>query len=136
MADLYHPAILELSKNPVGFEKRPDAQYIVEAYNPVCADQFEIFFDLKEGKIENLTFHGYGCALSKASGSTAVRLLSGLDLQGSTKFWNDFQSIIQNTGKPDIPDLEPFSPVKDHPGRIKCVTLIWEEFFKELERIK
>ena len=62
---LYNQVILDRQRDQSGFEKRDDAEVIVEAYNPVCGDKFKLFLDFDGDTISQASYHGYGCALSK-----------------------------------------------------------------------
>ena len=75
LPELYSPFILGRSKQPVNFEIIEDA-VVVEAYNPVCGDRYTIYIKLVGEHIERISFHGYGCAVSKASISVLTEQLS------------------------------------------------------------
>ena len=130
--DLYKTVILEHNKNPQNYSKREDAQQMVDAYNPVCGDHFKLYFDLYDGKISKLSFHGYGCAISKASASILTDLLEGKTLDEVERVHQDLQQILKGKGDAEVhPEvLLAFEPVLDHPGRLKCVTLCWEALQK------
>ena len=74
---LYQSIILEHNNKPQYFEKRPAAQHVVEAYNPLCGDKFKLFLDIENGAITKATFHGYGCAISKAATSVLLSRIQG-----------------------------------------------------------
>ena len=74
---LYKEVILEHNDQPFFFEKNENATHVLKAYNPLCGDRFELFFEIKDNQIESLTFHGFGCAISKASTSVLVKKLKG-----------------------------------------------------------
>ncbi len=138
MRDLYKEVILELNKNPVCFKKNPDAQHIVEAYNPVCGDQYKIYFDMEGDTITNLSYHGYGCAISKASGSVLMKLIgSEKNINEAVELESTFQSVISGNKSGNTPeDFMAFTSVHRHPGRIKCVTLLWDEMISALKKLK
>ncbi|MGI9543859.1 MAG: Fe-S cluster assembly sulfur transfer protein SufU [Cyclobacteriaceae bacterium] len=126
--DLYHPMILEHNKHPMHFEKWENASQIIEAYNPVCGDQFKIFLDIKNSQIEKVTFHGYGCALSKAATSILVKLLQKKNLTEARELCHQYlQALEEGYLKPGLPpEFEAFLVAKNFPGRTQCVTLSWE----------
>ena len=76
---LYKSVIIKHNSEPFSFEKKENATHVLKAYNPICGDRFELFFEVKNGVIEDLTFHGFGCAISKASTSVLVKNLVGKD---------------------------------------------------------
>ena len=134
---LYQTIILQHHKAPFAFEKREDAQYVLKAYNPICGDRFDLFFDLKNGAIDSLTFHGFGCAISKASSSILVKHLKNKPIEEALFLCEQFEQVVelnnQNTNYPND-DFEAFSAAKEFPGRLQCATLSWGEIKQFLEK--
>ena len=126
--DLYHPTILEHNKHPVHFEIWEAAPHIIEAYNPVCGDQFKIYLAVKNNRIERITFHGYGCALSKSATSVLVQLLQDKSLEDAKTICSKyFEALEQGVIKTDDPqEFEAFLAVKKFPEREQCVNLSWK----------
>jgi len=60
LRDLYQEVILEHSKKPKNYGELPSANHKAEGYNPLCGDHYTVFLDIKDGAIENLSFHGSG----------------------------------------------------------------------------
>ena len=137
LKSLYKTVILEHNKTPFFYEKNEKATYVLKAYNQICGDRFELYFDLKEGVIENLTFHGFGCAISKASSSVLTKNLIGKTLEEALLLGQQFLSVTDenslNVGGKFEEEFEAFSAAKDFPGRLKCATLAWDEMIKFLE---
>jgi nitrogen fixation protein NifU and related proteins len=79
MDDLYHQQILELYKNPLNFGELADADFTIHETNASCGDSYTYFIKLSSNKktIENLSFTGEGCAISKAASSLATESLKG-----------------------------------------------------------
>ncbi|MBI4151367.1 iron-sulfur cluster assembly scaffold protein [Candidatus Woesearchaeota archaeon] len=67
--ELYKERILELYKSPLN--KHSLAQYTIahEKANPLCGDRIKIYADIHEGIIHDISFEGYGCAISQAAAS-------------------------------------------------------------------
>lgn len=125
---MYHPIILNLNKNPYNYRKLDDADYVVKAYNPLCGDQFTLYVKTDGKHIVEAAFHGYGCAVSKASTSLLIKYLEGHSL-------DDFQNILQElnavVGEADATNIEhqdllAFEKVRTFSGRISCVRLAWD----------
>ena len=130
---LYHPLLLEHNRTPLFFEKRPEAGYVIDAYNPICGDKFKLYLDIEAGRITRASFHGYGCAVSKASASVLMDKLQGLNLVDVPDLLRSFFVLMgQMEGPADgltrLSDEEQaaFSAAKDFPGRMKCATLCWD----------
>ena len=137
LSQLYQGIILKHNNEPFHFEKRPTAQHVIEAYNPMCGDKFKVFLDIENGIVANATFHGYGCAISKASTSVLMKKMQGQPLDEVMKLVKDYFNIIENTeGVQNDDELTAFAVAKDFPGRLKCATLTWEavdDFLKKSE---
>lgn len=127
---LYHPLILELNRSPLFYEKQPDAPVILDAVNPLCGDKFKIYLSVENGRIQHATFHGYGCAVSKASASVLMKKIQGLPASEALAAIRAFLGQVNPAGHKSQapPDAETaaFLPVRHFPGRLKCATLAWE----------
>ena len=135
LKQLYQSVILKHNKEPVHFEKNEAATYVLEAYNPLCGDKFQLFFEVRDGVIEELSFHGYGCAISKASASVLVKKLEGRPAAEALELCREFLALLQGEeDQPEAPDeeLAAFTAARSFPGRMKCATLSWEEMEKSL----
>jgi len=126
MSDLYHPVILAHSRKPHQFYTRADAALILDAYNPICGDDFHLYLDIVDDRLEKMSYHGYGCAVSKASTSLMVKYLEGLTRSDAQRKLNQFLAMIAADGEMPNQDLAAFSIAKNYPGRISCATLAWK----------
>ena len=126
---LYKSVILKHDKSPFNFQKKENAPYSLKAYNEICGDRFEIYFEINNGIIENISFHGYGCAISKASTSVLVKKLIGKPIAEAKKITGFFLENIFSDNPQFMADeeLAAFSAAKDFPGRQRCATLAWDE---------
>jgi nitrogen fixation NifU-like protein len=76
----YREYILDHYKNPRNFGRLEDADIAHEENNPLCGDLVGMDFRVREGVIEEVRFHGRGCAISQASASLMTERLKGLSL--------------------------------------------------------
>jgi len=133
---LYQDVILQHDKHPLQYEKRVEADHVIEAYNPLCGDKFQLFLEVQDGRIAQAHFHGYGCAISKASTSVLVRNLVGKKWSEVTDLIANFQAAIRGDARELLDEeFEAFQAVQQFPGRLPCVTLSWdnlEDFLKSL----
>jgi nitrogen fixation protein NifU and related proteins len=124
--DLYQELILEHSKNPRNFRRQEDAKS-VEGYNPLCGDHFVVYLKMNGEVIQDLSFQGSGCAISKASASVMTQALKGKKKAEAEKLFAEFHDLV--TGKrvadPEIGKLAVFGGVSQFPMRVKCATLAW-----------
>ncbi|MEK6783231.1 MAG: Fe-S cluster assembly sulfur transfer protein SufU [Bacteroidota bacterium] len=133
---LYTETIKAHNDGPFHFEKIGDAPYTIKAYNPICGDRFEIFVDSSSTKINTLHFHGFGCAISKASTSILTKSIEGKNLREAFDIICKFLRFIDKGLKDNealSPDFLAFSGVHDFPERYDCATLSWREMKKFLE---
>ncbi|CAN5465921.1 SUF system NifU family Fe-S cluster assembly protein [soil metagenome] len=139
---LYSEIIKTHQSSPYHFEKRVDAGVSLKAYNPICGDKFEFYFELSTNDQQPLTindffFYGFGCAISKSSSSIMVKSMIGKSSKEALNLCKKFLGFINDelTGKDLIlPDeFLAFSGVRDFPERIECATLAWKEMEKFLE---
>ena len=130
ISKLYQKVILQHNESPVNFEKHESADFVVEAYNPLCGDQFKIYLDMGGEKIARAAFFGFGCAISKASTSVLVSRLEGLSLAEVGQLCEQFFTYVTPEKSPEKPhdaDFQAFEAAKQFPGRLKCAALSWEE---------
>jgi nitrogen fixation NifU-like protein len=135
---LYKTVILKHNNEPFHFAKQEGQQHRLEAYNPLCGDRFDLFLDIKENKIAALYFHGYGCAISKASTSILVKNLNGQTVEKALELCQSFAAVIhpesETIKENEKEEFEAFAAARDFPGRLKCASLSWEAmtaFLKE-----
>ncbi len=128
LKQLYKTVILKHNNAPFHYEKKEGAAHQLEAYNPLCGDRFNLFVELKEGIIESIHFHGYGCAISKASTSVLVKNLEGKTMKQALALCDKFQQVVSPDGTVtnELEEFEAFAAAKDFPGRLTCATLSWE----------
>jgi nitrogen fixation NifU-like protein len=130
LRDLYQDVILEHSKAPRNYRVQATANHKAEGYNPLCGDRFTIYLTLAGEKIEDISFQGSGCAISKASASMMTQSLKGKTVAEAEKLFERFHDMVTGHGAPGEPDAElgklaVFSGVSEFPVRVKCASLAW-----------
>ena len=133
--DLYKEVILAHSKSPYHFEKKDAPFQEVEAYNPLCGDQYQLFIQSPGQILSEVYFHGYGCAISKASGSVMLQELEGLSFREAETLIQNFLRIMNpelaETNMEVLPSgLHAFARVREFPARFSCVSLIWKSMLE------
>ena len=126
---LYQEVIMRHNREPVNYEKAETAAIVLEAYNPLCGDQFKLFLDIEEGRVVKARFFGYGCAISKASTSILIQRIEGLSVEEVRELTRRFEEVVSNDGpkgKETDPELSAFAAARQFPGRLQCATLSWE----------
>ena len=133
---LYSEIIRKNSEAPFHFEKIKDSPVTIKAYNPVCGDKFDLYVNDLGGKINSVHFHGFGCAISKASASILAKSVEGKTMQEAIRVCESFlHSMNKESGDNELilqEDFKAFSGVHDFPERKECATLSWNEMLKFL----
>jgi nitrogen fixation protein NifU and related proteins len=138
LRELYQQVILDHNKNPRNYHEMPDSTSRVEGYNPLCGDHYTVFLKLNEGgTIDDVSFTGSGCAISKASASVMSSTVKGKTKEEADRLFDTFHKLV--TGDPselsaaDLGRLAAFSGVSEFPARVKCATLAWHTLRTALE---
>lgn len=129
LKELYKTVILEHNARPFHFEKKEGAGHVLEAYNPLCGDRFQVFLEVKNDVVTEAHFHGYGCAISKASTSVLVKNLENQPVGRALEMCRSFLKMTDPNSKAPVEMAEEFTAfaaARDFPGRLKCATLSWE----------
>jgi nitrogen fixation protein NifU and related proteins len=136
LQDLYQEVILEHSKHPRNFRAMDAANRTAEGYNPLCGDHYTIFLNLAGDAIQDISFQGSGCAISKASASMMSQMLKSKTTEQAEELFNKFHGVVTGTQMDDaesLGKLAVFAGVASFPTRIKCATLAWHTLHAALE---
>ena len=138
LKELYQQVILDHNKSPRNFKKLEHANHSAEGYNPLCGDKVNIYLQIEDHTIKDISFQGSGCAISKASASLMSSALKGKTAEEAEKIFEKFHDLI--TGKLDENDsieelgkLAVFAGVKEFPVRVKCASLAWHTMISALK---
>ena len=81
LAELYQNVILEHNRSPRNYREMEDADRRVEGNNPLCGDKLTVWLKLDGDVISDASFHGMGCAISRASASLMTAAVKGKSLK-------------------------------------------------------
>ena len=127
--DLYQEILLEHNSKPHNFRKMEEATQSAEGFNPLCGDMITVFLSVSDGVINDVSFQGSGCAISRASASMMTQSVKGKTTREAEETFEAFRSMMTNLDAEldyDIlGDLESLSGVIEFPTRIKCAVLAW-----------
>lgn len=137
--DLYQEIILDHNRSPRNFHRMEDADRAVDGHNPLCGDHFTVFVKLSGDVISDISFHGSGCAISKASASVMSSQIKGKTVEEAERLFALFQKVVR--GEVDsshqlekLGKLAAFSGVSEFPMRVKCATLAWHSLHTALTK--
>lgn len=139
LKQLYKRHILIKSKDDTHVGELEGYTHLLEAYNPMCGDKYNLYLQVKGQTITGASFKGFGCAISKASTAVLTERLIGTSLTEAGELVNLFMEIINPDSSMAIEELtkdeelQAFAGTRDYPERIECASLAWKEF-TEFER--
>jgi nitrogen fixation NifU-like protein len=138
LRELYQEVILDHNKSPRNFREMHDADRSVEGYNPLCGDHYTVYVKLKDETITDISFHGSGCAISKASASVMSQAVKGRTKSEAGELFERFHQLVIGKSDPTV-DIESlgklaaFAGVSEFPARVKCAMLAWHTLHAALE---
>ena len=136
LRELYQEVILDHNKRPRNFCKLDCPTRSAEGHNPLCGDNVTIYLKLVDGVIQDISFEGSGCAISKASASMMTGALKGKTEAEAEAIFQDFHRLVTG-GLECAPEalgkLAVFSGVREFPARVKCASLAWHTLVAALE---
>jgi nitrogen fixation NifU-like protein len=137
LRELYQQVILDHNKNPRNFREMADATSRVEGYNPLCGDHYTVFLKTEGDRIDEVSFTGSGCAISKASASVMSSTVKGKSKDEAERLFDTFHKLVtgdqSSLDAADLGRLAAFSGVSEFPARVKCATLAWHTLRNALE---
>ena len=132
--DLYQQVILDHCKKPRNFHELPQATCTAQGHNPLCGDNLKLFLKLEGDVIQDASFVGSGCCISKASASLLTDAVKGKTRAEVGALFNQVHEMIM-TGKVngEVGKLAVFAGVYKYPARVKCAILSWHALTAALE---
>lgn len=130
LEDLYQEVILDHNKSPRNYRTMADANRKADGYNPLCGDHVTVYLHVKDGVIDDISFQGSGCAISKASASMMTSELKGKSAAAAQELFENVHKMLtgeangENAGD-KVGKLVILSGVSKFPARVKCASLAW-----------
>jgi nitrogen fixation protein NifU and related proteins len=129
LGDLYQELILDHKRHPRNFRDMPDATRTVDGHNPLCGDQLRLFVKVADGRVEDVSFIGVGCAISMASASMLTEAVKGKTVEQARRLFADMHNLLTSehprTDPAGLGNLGALAGVHEYPMRVKCATLSW-----------
>src|SRR5262245_49963324 len=75
--DLYQQVILDHCKAPRNFRVLEDANRKGQGHNPLCGDNYTVYLKMEGDTVQDASFQGSGCCISKASASLLTTTVKG-----------------------------------------------------------
>ncbi|HEX2229463.1 MAG TPA: SUF system NifU family Fe-S cluster assembly protein [Candidatus Binatia bacterium] len=138
LEDLYQEQILDHNKSPRNFRVIENANHKAEGFNPLCGDHVTVYLRLHDGRIEDISFQGSGCAISKASASMMTAELKGKQEADAQELFDKVHKMLTGEdaqGDLGLGKLSVLSGVCKFPARVKCATLAWHTMNSALKGV-
>jgi nitrogen fixation NifU-like protein len=133
LEELYQSIILDHNRRPQNYRLMPEASAHAEGVNPMCGDQLTVWLRMNGEVVEDVSFQGSGCAISKASASLMTQAVKGKTRAKASAIFDSFHSLVTgHGGGEELGSLKAFSGVSRFPLRVKCATLGWHALKKAL----
>ena len=130
LRELYQQVILDHNRQPKNYRAIEEDHLEADGHNPLCGDKVRVYVRIEDGKIQDVSFTGEGCAISKASASLMTERLKGRTIDEAKEVFEEFHAMV--TGEPgahtpsdNLGKLAVFQGVCEFPVRVKCATLAW-----------
>jgi nitrogen fixation NifU-like protein len=126
---LYQDLILDHNRRPQNYGRIASANRRIDGDNPLCGDRLTLWVNLSADTIEDLSFEGSGCAISRASASLMTSAVKGKTRSEADALLQQFHQMLTGTLASDdvasLGKLAAFGGVSQFPMRVKCATLCW-----------
>lgn len=134
--DLYQELIIHHSRSPKNFGKLAEKNHSAHGNNPLCGDTIDIELLIHNDCVKQISFHGDGCAISKASASLMTESIKGQSLKHVRDLFAGFHGMLVDDQIPseNLNKLAVFEGVKQFPMRVKCATLCWHTLMAALKQ--
>jgi nitrogen fixation protein NifU and related proteins len=133
--ELYQEVILDHCKAPRNFHPLEGANRKGEGYNPLCGDNYTVFLKMDGDVVQDISFQGSGCCISKASASLLTTAAKGKTKAEVKALFENVRELI-TTGKGNeaaVGKLAVFRGVHKFPARVKCAILSWHAAIAALD---
>jgi len=137
LRELYQQVILDHNKSPRNFKKLEDANHHAEGHNPLCGDHLDVYLQLENDVVKDISFIGNGCAISKSSASLMTAFIKGKTKDEAEELFGKFHDLVtgklKNTNEIEaLGKLAVFQGVQEFPVRVKCASLAWHTLHNAL----
>ncbi len=138
LSELYQEVILDHNKSPRNFHRLKGANRKAQGYNPLCGDRVTVYVKLTGDVIQEISFEGSGCAISKASASMMTDSLKGKTAAEAETLFERVHKMLTGElnpkdGSPGLGKLAVLSGVCNFPARVKCASLSWHTLHAALK---
>lgn len=137
---IYNSLILEASTSKKNFRELDNYDVKELGHNPSCGDEISIMLKMNGDIIEDASFIGEGCAISRASSSFMIDAVKGKNKETALKIISSYLNMIrgEELSTEELKSLKEariFESIKNLPARVKCATLSWHTMENILKKL-
>ena len=134
LTDLYQEVILDHCKHPRNCHEMTGPSCSAQGRNPLCGDQLQLFLRMDGEVVQEASFVGSGCCISKASASLLTESVKGRTRAEVKALFEQVHTMV-TTGKAmqSAGKLRVFAGVHRFPARVKCAILPWHAALAALD---
>ncbi len=133
LSAMYQETLLAHHRAPHNRRPMPDATHRGSRKNPLCGDALDLFVQLADGHVLDVSFEGRGCSIAVASASMLTEVVRGLSRAESLALVERVEGMLQGArSTSDVTDggalpaaLDALRGVAPFPGRHGCASMPW-----------
>ena len=108
-------------------------------HNPSCGDDLTLQVNVVDGIVKDAAYTGSGCAISQASASMMIDVITGKSLEEAFQLVDLFLGMIKKevTDEDELEALEDAIALQNisiMPARVKCAVLAWHTLREALKK--
>ena len=133
--DLYQEVVMDHKRAPRHFGRLAAPTHQARGHNPQCGDDLQVELVVGDGRVNDIRFHGQGCAICIASASMMTDAVLGQEVALAQALQARFRAVLTGQMQAEeahLGKLVSLAGVRHYPGRIKCALLGWHALMHAL----
>lgn len=135
ISKLYSPVVRDHANQPRNCHRLLNANLRASSKNSLCGDCVTLYFQIEDGKVQEVSFESFGCALCRASASLLTETLRGLPWEKGLELCHAVEEMLAEAKTSNLceGELSALVGVREFPARIPCVLLPWKTLLKAFD---
>ena len=133
--ELYQDVVVEHKRAPRHYGRLSAPTQQARGHNPQCGDDLQVELVMAGHTVQDIGFHGQGCAICIASVWMMSEAVIGRDTAEVQALQQRFRAVLTGQlepGEADLGKLVSLAGVRRYPSRIKCALLGWHALMHAL----
>ena len=133
--DLYQEVVMDHKRAPRHFGRLAAPTHQARGHSPQCGDDLQVELVVGDGRVNDIRFHGQGCAICIASASMMTDAVLGQEVALAQALQARFRAVLTGqmaSEEAPLGKLVSLAGVRHYPGRIKCALLGWHALMHAL----